>query len=343
MIDARMIGAVGHGIGNYVIDLAASLARRSLPFELHYLLSPSCPAESVLRSLPHTISPTPFLQWAEPWKLPREIRSLGAAAFHSPSFMSLASYPCPHIQTVHDLIHLKYGGPFQKLYYRALLVPSLRRAAAVVSVSQSSRAELAAWLAGYGIQKPIELAFNAFTPPITPNDSSLAGFGVKAEEYFFCLSNPKPHKNVELLERAHGRAWAKGVFPLVVNVPGREQAGIIRLPKLSAAEISTLFHGARAYFFPSLYEGFGRSPLEAALCETKPYVSDIPPHRELLRFPEAEFVSPVQELDWEAAFIRSAKLPKAKVSKASMDWILENYSREKLGDSMEKIYRQVLA
>lgn len=338
LVDARMIGGVGHGIGNYVLDMAAALAERDLPFELTYLVAKG--SNSPLRNLPHRESAIRFLHPLEAWRLPKELE--GFHLFHSPSFMSLASYPCAHIQTVHDLNHLHYGNPLHKLYYQKLLYPSLQKAKAVISVSKTAAKELENWLGAKGEKKSVEVALNAIAEPATAETGALEKLGLK--KYFFCLSNPKPHKNVTMLETAHAHAWDQGdCLPLALSTQGPYQEGIFRTGPLEPARITALFQAAQAFFFPSLYEGFGRPPLEAALAGCQPIVSDIPVHREVLAgVTEAEFLDPRNTKAWEDAFLRHSKTERTGISPASRAWIRETYSRKKLGDKMEKIFREAL-
>lgn len=338
LVDARMIGGVGHGIGNYVLDMAAALADRDLPFELTYLVAKG--SNSALRSLPHRESSVPFLNPLEAWRLPKELE--GFHLFHSPSFMSLASYPCPHVQTVHDLNHLHYGNLFHQLYYRKLLFPSLQKAKAVISVSDTAAKELRDWLWAKGERKAVEVAPNAIAEPVPAEKGALENLGLK--KFFFCLSNPKPHKNITLLETAHARAWDQGgCLPLALSTGGPYQEGIFRTGPLQPSRITALFQGAQAFFFPSLYEGFGRPPLEATLAGCAPVVSDIPVHREVLAgVKEAEFLDPRDTKAWEEAFLRHSKRERIVVSAQSQNWIKETYSRKKLGDKMEKIFRECL-
>lgn len=340
VIDARMVGGVGHGIGNYVLDIAAALKDRDLPFEVLYLVAKG--SNSPLRELAHHESKVKFLHPLESWRLPKELAALKPDLFHSPSFMSLASYPCPHVQTVHDLNHLQFGGLFHKLYYRKLLLPSLISARAVLSVSRTAAMELKEWLQKHGTIKAVDVALNAIAEPASPEEDTLRKFGLK--KFFFCLSNPKSHKNLAMLESAHADAWDQGnCLPLAISTEGTYQEGIFRTGPLSSARITALFEGAQAFFFPSLYEGFGRPPLEAALAGCKPVVSDIPVHREVLAgVKEAEFLDPRDSKAWKEAFLRLSQSERSAVSAESQEWIRETYSRRKLGDIMEKVYRDAL-
>jgi glycosyltransferase involved in cell wall biosynthesis len=162
--------------------------------------------------------------------------------------------------------------------------------------------------------------------------------------FFFVLSNPKPHKNLPLLKRAYARARAQraSLPTLVLSTPGGTAEGILPLPGLSAPEIGFLLREARAVFFPSLYEGFGRPPLEAALLGTLPVVSDIPVHREVLSgVPEAIFVDPRREEAWTAEFLKHGDR-KESVSDASRQWVEQTYAAGRLAQTMTEFYRRGL-
>lgn len=336
-----MVGPHGHGISLYVAQLAEGLAALDLSFEPFYLLHPDCPQGHLLRRLPHREVSLRFLEPAELVGLPGILRGLSPALYHTPSFGSLALYPCPHVQTVHDLNHLRFGSFAQKAYYRLLLLPSLRRAKAVLSVCETSAAELRAWLKAHGVEKPVGVAPNAILPFPAGNDEAvLASFGLRAGEYFFALGNPKPHKNLALLERAHSAAKARNasLLPLALTIAGETKAGLVRTGPLGDAQVGALLRNARALFSPSLYEGFGRPPAEAALEGVVPVASELPVHREVLAgVHEAIFLDPGQESLWTETFLKLAE-GAGKVSAESRAWIRGHWSVEALAGAMKRVY-----
>jgi glycosyltransferase involved in cell wall biosynthesis len=345
VIDARMVGPHGHGISLYVSQLAEGLAALSLPFEPFYLIHPDCPPQHLLRRLPHREVALRFLEPAELVGLPGVLKQLSTTLYHTPSFGSLAVYPCPHVQTVHDLNHLRFGSLVQKAYYRFLLLPSLRKARAVLSVSETAAAELRAWLRDNGANKEVQVAPNAIAAFPTANDhAELARHGLRADEYFFALGNSKPHKNLAMLERAYRAALEKNkaLLPLVLSVPGSPEARMVRTGPLGDASVGALLRHARAVFSPSLYEGFGRPPLEAALEGALPVASDIPVHREVLAgVREAIFLDPEQEALWTQAFLKWTDSA-AKVSEESRAWIRRTWSVERLALEMKRVYESAL-
>lgn len=334
-----MVKAEGHGIGNYVLQMAEGLAQLQKPYELLYLVDKNLPAGHPLRGHSHRDSAVAFLHPLEPFRLGKEIAKLKPALFHTPSFASLWAYPCPHVQTVHDLNHLHFGSALQHAYYAWILLPSLKNAKRVLTVSESSRVEISAWLKSQGIEKPIALAENAILPFTAAADPAfLESRRLKAGEYFFSLSNNKPFKNLALLKEAHRKSGSP--FPLVISTQGESGEGILHTGPLAEAELATLLPNAKALYFPSLYEGFGRPPLEAALAGVVPVVSDIPPHREALRgVKEAIFLPREEPTAWEEKFRRP---PEGKVSAESKRWIQENYSLQKLAAAMHETYTSAL-
>jgi glycosyltransferase involved in cell wall biosynthesis len=343
VVDARMAGAHGHGIGLYVRQMAEGLARLSaLPYELFYLLPPD--AHPSLLRYPHAMSPTPFLHPAEPLLLAREVSLLAPALFHAPSFASLAFYPCPHVQTVHDLNHLQFGSAFHRAYYRFLLRPSLRRARRVLSVSATAALEIREWLRHHGVDRAVGVAPNPIEEfPASDDEATLRRFGLARGEYFFALSNPKPHKNLALLERAYAAARSRrSLPPLVISIPGTAPEGVVRTGPLGDPEVGALLRNAKAFYFPSLYEGFGRPPLEAALAGTVPVVSALAVHREVLAgVTETTFLDPAAESGWTESFLRMAN-SSDRVSERSRAWIREKWSTDRLARTMDDVYREAL-
>jgi len=342
LVDGRMVGAQGHGIGNYVEDIARYfLAHPPKGFALEFLIAPQCPSISPLRQFSTQEFKVKFLSPLEPWLLARQLRSYTFSLFHSPSFVSLADRSIPHIHTVHDLNHLQWGNFFQKLYYRFLLRPSLLSSAMISTVSEFSRRELESWL---GEERKIRVIPNAISTFPTASNEILTKFGLP-KVFFFCLSNSKPHKNVDILLEAYSLAREQGCeIPLLTNVEGEYIEGVRRFSNLKQMEIATLMHHCHSFFMPSLYEGFSRTPLEATLSGKAVIVSDIAAHRETLAgVEEATFISPRQERIWASTFLAFSKgkvpLPP---SESSIQWVKENYSLETFGKALLEFYESAL-
>lgn len=346
VIDARMVGSVGHGIGMYVEDLAEGLAQRSLPYDILFLTSAALGHASSIRKFPHKEVDVPFLHPLEAFRLPRVLDELKPSLFHSPSFSCLWRYPCAYLLTLHDLNHLHFGSLAQKLYYRFLVRPALRAASRVFTVSRVSQQEIMHWAPGIRV----DLAKNAIRPwPEVEEEEAnaiLQKFQLQRRAYFFSLSNPKPHKNLALLKRAHRvyqkESEAKGTasWPLVLSLAGPAEKGIVSTGPLTPKEISVILGNCAAFYFPSLYEGFGRPPLEAALFNIPLVVSRIAAHEEALAIipsSNVTFLGATDEPAWTQAFHQKHRL----VSDTKTE-ILNEYSVEKLASTMDKAYQELL-
>ncbi len=356
-IDARMVGKRAHGFSRYVTRLAEGLERlrsqKPLSYDPFFILGDHREAlevEPVFSKFDFILSPAPFLNPREWLEIPRILKKHGAALYHSPSFSSLLRCPCPWIITIHDLNHLRFGSIPQKLYYRFLLRPFARKARAVMTVSQFSRKELCQWLEFTPSQ--IEVVENAL-------DSSWQApeWKPQGKNYFFCLSNPKPHKNIALLVEAYSQARQRalktqGHFPdLFLSFSWESKhEGVRCFESLSDGEIKDLIQSAGAVVFPSLYEGFGIPPVEATLLGVPVIASKIEPHQEslgeVLQSLGGEWFDPRSREDLTSALLKQAdrgflRAPASQVE-AVRSQLLSRYSSARLAEAMDRIYRRVL-
>jgi glycosyltransferase involved in cell wall biosynthesis len=109
--------------------------------------------------------------------------------------------------------------------------------------------------------------------------------------FLLYVGNIKPHKNLERLIDAFGRVRAAGLDELRLVIIGDE---ISRYPAMRQAvhrhqldkyvrflgfqpyeTLAGFYRLARAFVFPSLYEGFGLPPLEAMACGTPVVTSNV--------------------------------------------------------------------
>ncbi len=358
IVDARMVGPALHGIARYVTHMVRGLAQirssRGLVYEPVFLVQPGMEKSPHFQGFETYVMETRFLALSEQKAIPAALRALRADLYHSPSFASLISCPCPWVITVMDLNHLQYGGFKEKLYYRILLKRFARRAKALITISEFAKAEIVEWL-GRNCRKDIDLVFPAIEPTLLnrPSDAELneglAKLGLKPGGYFLSLSNPKPHKNITLLVEAFQAFRAQGGagdLPLVLSMKEHgDRPGIRGMGPIPENEVRLLLAGARALFFPSLYEGFGLPPAEAALAGVRVVASDIPAHREALQDMaphEMLWVGPRDYHGWVQAFHRAAREEFAPPSTATARRMVQRFSVERLAETMDQVYRRVL-
>ena len=356
LIDARMVSPIQHGIGRYVSELAKGLValktKKTLSYEPVFLLHPQSDATPFKNFKTHLCS-APFLSLRELFEIPKILRTIQASIYHSPSFSSLLSCPCPSLVTLHDLNHLTYGTQMKKLYYRLILRRFALNSEKIVTVSQFSQNEISNWLKIP--RERIEVAFNAIDPSLfnqsQPVDSAqiLQKFRLKSGEYFFSLSHFKPHKNLSLLIRAYEdyQKVNPAAWPLALTTADPcSTDGVQCLGALNETEALTLLSYCGGLFFPSSYEGFGLPPVEGAVLGVPLFISNIPPHREGLQeldASEVHWISPTDTLGWTQAFSQCQSGRFLRPSLASRKKTLDRFSAQNLAETMDRIYNETLS
>ena len=358
VIDGRMVSDIPHGIARYVAQIARGLkSLGKLEYRPVFLVHPQLSHASrqmFFEGFDTQEMQAPFLSPREWLEIPLYLRRSRAAAYHSPSFSSLWYSPCPTLMTLHDLNHLHFGDLSKKIYYQTLLKHCARRSAKVLTVSQFSQTEIARWL---GVP-PTEIAitYNAVSRVPLAHDSPLNPFLLKkyslpdhVGDYFFCLSNSKPHKNLKLLLDAYREFRTQIDYPWPLLLSGSPLAplpeGVYCLGALPEEDAHTFLKRSRALLFPSLYEGFGLPPVEGALLGLPLAVSHIPPHQEGLadlRPDEVHWVEPSDTKGWIRAFHVLQQHGVQGASVETQQRILARFSPEALGAGIDRIYRQVL-
>jgi glycosyltransferase involved in cell wall biosynthesis len=347
-IDARFFGETPVSFGRYVLGIARGLkileAESPLPYQPIFLVNPG--ATVSLEGFERNEVSAPFLSIREQSAIVKALKDVKADLYHSTTFSSLITSPCPWISNPHDLNHLTFGDVTTKTYYRMLLKTFIRGAAAVVTVSEFSRREIAQWM-GMPPDK-IDVVHQALDPDLqTPlSDEALekllGALGLKRGKYFFCLSSSKSHKNVQTLLEAYRRA--KPTQPLVINLRENSNVpGVRALGALSDENTRALYQGARGFFFPSIYEGLGLPPLEAGLLGSPLAVSDIAPHRETLgSYSEVSFTPATLVGDWVTTLQKASAGQILPLSSAHRQDLSARFSAKVLGGELDRVYRRVL-
>jgi len=249
------------------------------------------PASCVLHPVPCSRSNLGKV-WFEQVAFPRACRHLEADVAHVPYWAPPLAPPVPTVVTVHDVIPLVLrpyrGGPRVRAY-TALVTAAARSAALVLTDSEASRRDILTHLdLPLGRVRVVPLAAAPrFRPDPTPGDAAVrARYGLTGR-YVLYLGGFDVRKNVGVALRAY--TWVGPVVgeecPLVVagrlperDVPfipdPRRQARALGLrPEwvrfigpVAEEDKPALYRGAVAFLYPSRYEGFGLSPLEALAC-----------------------------------------------------------------------------
>ena len=237
----------------------------------------------------------------------------------------------PVVVTVHDLALLRHPEafpPWHRYTGRLVLRHGVRRADAVVAVSEFTRAELVEQL-GIPAER-IRVVPNGIETVFAPD--GVAGNG----DYVLAVGTLEPRKN---LARAVEAARLAGVELRVVGARGWggiEIAGWAG--RVSDENLAELYRGARCLVFPSLYEGFGLPVLEAMACGT-PVVTTRGSATEEIAGGAAVLVDP---LDPEAiaAGIAEAGTRRDELRRLGLERARE-FSWERAADSVEALWREL--
>jgi glycosyltransferase involved in cell wall biosynthesis len=246
--------------------------------------------------------------------------------------------PCPVVTTVHDISFRLYPQWFparDRTLLNLTVPPSMRRAARVITDSESSRRDM---LRVYGlppekvIAVPLGLpeGFADIDPHETRAQRQETARRIAKERYQ--LEHPfvlavgvfQPRKNLRLLAEAFGRARKTHRLPHQLVLAGKagwgterealrqaaaqgggpEAAEAVVFPGyVEDADLPHLYRACAAFAYPSLYEGFGLPPLEAMACAAPVLVSDAPAMPEVVG-DAALIVSATDRDAWSAALGR---------------------------------------
>ena len=324
-------GSLAHtGMGQYALHLLAGIPEHAPDIDL---IAYGGPGEPRPATLPASI------RWETPGaRGPRKLQALTSRLFalrraaqrdrldlfHTPgvhvrpSLPPVASVDCPLVVTVHDLIPLTFYGSAMPLRLRIFYRWNLRRALAaqrVITVSEAARTEIAPRAPG---AKITVIPNGVDRPSLTagPRPAAAGGCG----HYILYAGSYEPRKNLMRALDAYVLLAARGDAPDLVAIvdanSGHEraarrylaQAGVgerVRLVSgVSDEDLWKLYAGADVLFFPSLAEGFGLPPLQAAACGVPVVASDLPAVRETMR--DAALFVPARDATAMAAALETA-------------------------------------
>lgn len=249
---------------------------------------PAFPPTVTVRTVPVPLRGPAGKVWFERVSVPRAARRAGAQVLWVPYLGPPRTSPAPLVVTVHDVIQLAVpalrGGVLHRWYNRSA-ARAVARAAAVLADSDHTRSEVMHHL-GVSPDRVHRVYLGvtaAYSPAAQPGERERIArrYGLPGV-FILYMGGLDWRKNVALLIRAYARSGStvplaiagaprsgnKTAFPdLPAVVSECGAADRVRfLGWVEEADKAALYRAAHLFVFPSRFEGFGLTPLEAMAC-----------------------------------------------------------------------------
>jgi glycosyltransferase involved in cell wall biosynthesis len=279
-------------------------------------------------------------------------RGIRADVLHCPSNFGPAVRLLPTVVTVHDVLAVRHpewvpGGRARGV--QTLIRSTVRAATRIITDSHASAADVHRLLG-----RPMSDidVIHLGVEPIDPLDH---GAAPAARPYLLAGGNRMPHKNFERLLEAWTLIPAPERPRLVITgshgedplLPTVRRLGleddVDLLGWVSAEELSALYHGASAYVFPTLFEGFGLPVLEAMARGCPVLGSDIPVLREV-GGEDMAYVDATDAAAIAAAVRRLVRDPEAQAAMAAAGRKrAATFTWQRTADATADVYRRLVS
>lgn len=275
----------------------------------------------------------------------------------------------PSVVTLHDLGYLTFPDAHTARRRRELDLTtrwSLHAARRVIAISQATKADLVRY---YGADPAkISVVYHGLAPEFRPvrDPAVLAAaqlrYDLLNQPYFLYVGTLQPRKNLVRLIEAYALALpvlkATSKPPLLV-LAGRKgwlsapierraaELGVTNHVRLIGyvpdADLVPLLSGARAFVFPSLYEGFGMPVLEAMACGT-PVLTSTSSALPEVAGDAALLIDPQATSAIAAALLRLAHQPKLRAELREQGLVqAARFSWDRCAQATREVWREALA
>jgi len=234
-----------------------------------------------LRHLPKQARRVAYLALANSWR-----------SFSASDILHFINYYTPRapmrgakVATIHDLSMFRFAGllsPRYRRYIQRAVISSLQRADLIIAPSFATKNEIIALFPRVPAPK-IVVCFNGlrdifWRKPVLDDTKK---FGLEDKAFFLYVGTLEGRKKVDFLLDSFCKARKTGAISSATSLvlvgrkgPGYEQIerhipndGSVKLPgHISDEDLVLLYHHAKAFIYPSLYEGFGIPLIEAMSC-----------------------------------------------------------------------------
>lgn len=264
------------GIGVYTENLLRAFREMAAPVDIVELEDGATANQRV-----------PFRIWREQVKIPSLASHSHAQILHLTGFAAPRHTAMPIVLTVHDLIGVLFAKdfpPVARLYWSRYLPFTVRFANHVITDSENTKRDLIRLTRVDPLAiSVIPLGYSKDFHPLgeESTEATRRELGLP-ENFLLFVSTLEPRKGIDVLVKAFAaiaqdtpvdlvivgkRGWYwQELFQLVetFGLTGR----IHFIDYVVSDKLPALYNLARVFVFPSRYEGFGLTPLEAMACGT---------------------------------------------------------------------------
>lgn len=279
LIDIRLLSQGEQtGVDVYTRNIVERLITTNRQPGWHYTLFYNAWRAAPLPAAWHTAPQTRIVNWGVPNKIfdiwqPRFDGYLRADCIYSPHINLVRTRHTPRILTIHDLSFVHYPEFFNYRYrfwhWRQRIALQAREATAIITDSLYTKNDIVETL-----NVPPKKIHVIYPGIDTPRHSNLlkSDFNKLPEQYILFLATVEPRKNMHAAISAFALLKQQPIFKdLRLIIAGRHgwrfvpiaYPGVIYWGAATTEEKTMLYTNARAFLYPSFFEGFGFPPLEA--------------------------------------------------------------------------------
>lgn len=265
--------------------------------------------------------------------------------------------PRASVITLHDTISWDQipDRAFENFYYNRLMPSALRKAAAIITVSQSAKSDICKRWPDLAdkvtvISHGIGSDFLSQGKQAAPSELQQS---LRDTPYLVYLGGPLERKRFAWAAEAlvacgmpqlHMVACgfsAEAAAAALAALPAGASGRVHIAPFLSDTEMVALYRGAAAVIYPTLYEGFGFPAIEAQASGVPVIFSPISSLKELVG-PLTILASPHDMDDWTAAIRRAVGLgeERSALAEKSRAWV-KAFSWDRSAQAHLEVYRSV--
>lgn len=323
------------GMGRYVFELLRqSLSRTDVEWRLFGndpRFPMSAPQDRRISPEVFNFRGDRFLLW-EQVGLPVRARRRRVDVLHCTEGTLPLWQPCPTVVTLHDTLAWQEhdGGVGTRIFLETVMPAALRRCAAVITPSESSRSDILArwpWLESRVTVIPYGIAEEYLSEETGPLPAVLSQH-VGDAPYVMYVGGPLARKRFQWARDIVAGHPDRGLHLIACGFDAKAAAAaservpdVLRgrvhfAPFLSDLEMRLVYRGARAVLYPTLYEGFGFPAVEAQAAGVPTIFSAVGSLTDLIG--PLAFMVPPQDLGaWRSALARALSMGERRQQQAA--------------------------